>query len=265
MAMVIKVSIALLALTAAVTAANGAPSCPGNADALGTARVLTVDARTTPRVGRKHFPQTLALAPKEVVLTFDDGPEPGPTGRVLDALRRECVKATFFLLGRNAVAHPELARRELAEGHSIGHHSFSHPLLGHMALARAEGEIDRGITAVDRVLYGQSNGTPKTPFFRFPGFVSDAALLQRLERRGIVVFGADLWASDWNPMSPNEELQLVLGRLAASGGGIVLFHDTKAQTAAMLPSFLRTLKARAYRVVHAVPAPGTPLSATEAR
>ena len=250
--MIIKGLMALLALAATVAAANGATPCPGNADALGTARVLTVDASATPRVGRKHFPQTLPLAPKEVVLTFDDGPEPASTGRVLDALRRECVKATFFLLGRSAVAHPELARRELAEGHTVAHHSFSHPLLGHMPLAAAEREIDRGITAVDRVLYGQSSAVPRTPFFRFPGFVSNAALLQRLDRRGIVVFGADLWASDWNPMSPSQELQLVLGRLTASGGGIMLFHDTKAQTAAMLPSFLRALKARGYTVVHIV-------------
>src|SRR5215208_6182422 len=197
--MIIKGPLALLALAITAAAANGAP-CPGNADALGTARVLTVDAATTPRVGRKHFPQTLPLAPKEVVLTFDDGPEPGPTGSVLDALRRECTKATFFLLGRNAVAHPELARRELTEGHTVAHHSFSHPLLGNMPLAAAEAEIDRGITAVDGVLYGRSSGTPRTPFFRFPGFVSNAALLQRLGGRGIVVFGADLWASDWNPM-----------------------------------------------------------------
>jgi peptidoglycan-N-acetylglucosamine deacetylase len=250
--MIIKGVLALLVLAAAFGTANGATPCPGNADALGTARVLIVDAKTTPRVGRKHFPQTLPLGPKEVVLTFDDGPEPGPTGRVLDALRRECVKATFFLLGRNAVAHPELARRELGEGHTVAHHTFSHPLLGHMPLAAAEAEIDRGITAVDRVLYGQSSGAPRTPFFRFPGFVSNAALLQRLQHRGIVVFGADLWASDWNPTSPNQELQVVLGRLTASGGGIVLFHDTKAQTAAMLPAFLRALKARGYTVVHVV-------------
>jgi hypothetical protein len=69
-----------------------------------------------------------------------------------------------------------------------------------------------------------------------------------------VVFGADLWASDWNRMTPEEELRLTLERLAASGRGIVLFHDTKARTAAMLPGFLRALKAGGYRVVHAVPA-----------
>src|SRR3954464_3355401 len=101
--MILKGLLALLALAITAAAANGAP-CPGNADALGTERVLSVDAATTPRVGRKHFPQTLPLAPKEVVLTFDDGPETGSTGRVLDTLKRECVRASFFLLGRSALS-----------------------------------------------------------------------------------------------------------------------------------------------------------------
>jgi peptidoglycan/xylan/chitin deacetylase (PgdA/CDA1 family) len=69
-----------------------------------------------------------------------------------------------------------------------------------------------------------------------------------------VVFGADLWASDWDPMSPRQQLQLVVGRVEANRGGIVLFHDTKRQTAAMLPAFLRFLKSGGYRVVHVVAA-----------
>jgi peptidoglycan/xylan/chitin deacetylase (PgdA/CDA1 family) len=231
---------------------EGAP-CSGNADALGTARILTVDAAMTPRVGRKHFPETLPLAPKEVVLTFDDGPLSATTARVLDALKRECVRATFFLLGRNAATHPELARRELAEGHTVAHHTFSHPLLDRMPAAAAGAEIDRGFAAVDTALYGRPEGGPRTPFFRFPGFASSPALLDQLQRRGIVVFGADLWASDWNPMSPNQELALVLGRIEANQGGIVLFHDTKLATAAMLPAFLRALKSRGYRIVHVIP------------
>ena len=88
----------------------------------------------------------------------------------------------------------------------------------------------------------------------FPGFASSQALLDRLQRRGIVVFGADLWASDWNAMSPPGELALVLARVEANRGGIVLFHDTRAQTAAMLAAFLRALKSRGYRLVHVVPA-----------
>ena len=250
-AMVALASVAGTSPATTQVAAQSAVPCPGNPDALTTSRVITVSAATTPRVGRKHFPQTLPLADKEVVLTFDDGPWPGTTAAVLDALKRECVRATFFLLGRNAAAHPELARRERAEGHTVAHHSFRHPLLNHMSVAAAEQEIDRGFEAVETAL-GHPAKQPETPFFRFPGFASSPALLDWLEKRGIVVVGADLWASDWNPMSPAQELRLVLARLEAAHGGIVLFHDTKRQTAAMLPALLRSLKAGGYRVVHMV-------------
>lgn len=196
------VRLLLAVACAAVPTIALAEPCPGNPDALGTARVLALSATTTPRVGRKQFPATLALAPKEVVLTFDDGPWLGPTAKVLDALKHECVHATFFLLGRNAAAAPALARRELAEGHTIAHHSFAHPLLSHMSLAAADAEIERGIAAVERAAHGDAGAKPRTPFFRFPGFASSPALLERMRARGLVVFGADLWASDWNPMSP---------------------------------------------------------------
>jgi peptidoglycan/xylan/chitin deacetylase (PgdA/CDA1 family) len=248
----VLMSVLLAIQSAAVQAEEQA--CPDNPDALSTSRVITVDAATTPRVGRKQFPDTLPLADKEVVLTFDDGPQPGTTAAVLDALKRECVLATFFLIGRNAAANPELARRELAEGHTVAHHSFRHPLLDRMPNDAAEAEIDHGFAAVDMALYGSAAARPRTPFFRFPGFASTAHLLDRLAARNIVVFGADLWASDWNPKSPDEELRLVLDRLEAARSGIVLFHDTKRQTAAMLPAFLRSLKAQGYRIVHVVPA-----------
>ena len=103
-------------------------------------------------------------------------------------------------------------------------------------------------------LYGKRRSEPTTPFFRFPGFASSVALLDRLQARHIVVFGADVWASDWLPMTPAQELQLILARIERRGSGIVLLHDTKAQTAAMLPAFLRELKRRGYRIVHVVAA-----------
>jgi peptidoglycan-N-acetylglucosamine deacetylase len=246
--------IAIAAAAAIVPIVAAAEPCPGHPDALGTERVLAVDAATTPRVGRKSFPDTLPLQRKELVLTFDDGPWPGTTPKVLDALKSECVRATFFLLGRNVAANPAIARRELAEGHSLGHHSFSHPLLGRIAPARAEAEINRGIAQDEFALYGRRRSDPTTPFFRFPGFVSNRALLDRLQTRHIVVFGADVWASDWLPMSPQQELRLILARIDHVGSGIVLFHDTKSQTAAMLPAFLRELKRRGYHIVHVVPA-----------
>jgi peptidoglycan-N-acetylglucosamine deacetylase len=245
----IRLTIAAVLLALAAIPAAFA-DCPGNPDALGSSRVLAVDASATPQVGRKHFPVTLPLAPREVVLTFDDGPAPGTTERVLDALRRECVRAAFFLTGQNAAAHPALARRILAEGHTIAHHTYSHVLLDRRPTAAAEAEIDRGIAAVDQAAHGRGSATPVTPFFRFPGFASTPQLLERLKARGIVVFGADLWASDWNPMTPQQQLVLVLERLHHAGGGIILFHDTRAQTAAMLPALLRELRRQGYRIVH---------------
>jgi peptidoglycan/xylan/chitin deacetylase (PgdA/CDA1 family) len=234
---------------AAFTAASAkAESCPGNPNALGTARVLPVGLG---HYGKKHFPATLALAPREVVLTFDDGPNPPTTAMVLKALARECVKATFFLIGRNAQAHPDFVRRIAAEGHTVAHHSMTHPMtLASISYGAAIDNIDRGIAAVNKA----ASPHKTAPFFRFPGFGSSPALLEYLDRKGYAVFGADLWASDWNPMTPEYELSLIMARLEHTGGGIVLFHDTQAHTARMLPAFLRALKAAGFRVVHAVPA-----------
>jgi peptidoglycan/xylan/chitin deacetylase (PgdA/CDA1 family) len=249
----IRIAAFVVAMLAAPFAAAMEP-CPNNADALGTERVMTVDTAATPWVGRKQFPETLPLNSKELVLTFDDGPWPTTTPKVLDALKHECVRATFFLIGRNAQANPQIARRALAEGHTLGHHTFSHPLLGRMRTDKGEAEIDRGIAADETAIYGRGSTVPTTPFFRFPGFASNQALLDRMQARGIVVFGADVWASDWLPKTPDEELRLLLARIAKIDHGIVLLHDTKAQTARMLPAFLRALKAGGYSIVHVVPA-----------
>lgn len=243
-----------LTLLALPPSQAAAADCPGNPAALTTERVLTVDPAQTAPVGRKQFPRTLPLAPKEIVLTFDDGPWPGATDRVLNALKYECVRATFFMLGRNAAAHPALAKHVLAEGHTIGHHTYKHPLLNRMPIERAEAEIDHGIAAVQAAAYDKPGGPLRTPFFRFPGFASSPALLERLKARGIAVFSADLWAGDWNPMTPQHERALLLERLTKAGGGIVLLHDIQPKTAAMLPALLRELKRRDYRVVHIVPA-----------
>ncbi|MBR1128255.1 polysaccharide deacetylase family protein [Bradyrhizobium iriomotense] len=253
------------AVLAALTgiAPTDAAECPRK-DALGTSRILTVDAKATPRVGLKSFPQTLALADHEVVLTFDDGPHPPTTSKVLAALAQECVRATFFLIGLHASEHPEMVKRIAREGHTIGHHTFSHPFMARIPIDKARSEIDRGIAADEMALHGVSTTTPSTPFFRFPYFEATQAELDLLQSRGIVVFGADLWASDWNEMTPEQELKLVTERLAASGKGIILFHDPKARTAAIMPAFLRYLKQNGFRVVHAVPA-GTSQKNADAR
>ena len=236
-------------------------ACPSHActqNALGTARVLSLGTQGGFTVGMKTYPQSLVLGDHEVVLTFDDGPWPATTPKILDALAAECVQATFFLIGRNAAAAPSLVKRELAEGHTIGHHSYSHPAvtLRGLSLEAAKADITRGFAADDVAAYGSAAEQPRVPFFRYPGFGDSPALNEWLKSRDIGVFGTDIWASDWSAMSPEAELALVLKRLEAQKRGIILFHDTKAQTANMLPAFLQELRLRGYKIVHIVPGIG---------
>lgn len=215
-------------------------------DALGTSRTMRVPTAGGPKFGTKQYPSTLPLADREVVLTFDDGPAAGTTARVLDALARECVKATFFLIGRNARGLPHLAARTANEGHTIANHTLNHPwTIDRLSHERGRAEIEDGAAAIRA-----STGGRLAPFVRFPGFVSTPALLRELEQKNIAVFGTDLWASDWDVMTPQRQLSLVLSRLESRGRGIILFHDTREQTAAMIPAFLRELKRRGYRIVH---------------
>ncbi|MEW6769400.1 MAG: polysaccharide deacetylase family protein [Pseudomonadota bacterium] len=237
-----------------MTSAASAADCPRKGT-LGTSRVLAVDAKAFPNLGLKSFPQTLPLADKEVVLTFDDGPFLRTTNRILAALAAECVHATFFLIGKSAQANPDIVKKIAAAGHSIGHHTWSHPILSRLDRAAAIKQIDNGIEADERALHdGAAKQDDRTLFFRFPGFASTPALLDDLKSRHIAVFGADLWASDWNVMRPQQELRLIAQRLESAGKGIILLHDTKAQTAAMLPAFLQYLRKNGYKIVHVVPA-----------
>ena len=230
-----------------------AADCPGHPDALGTSRTLVVDPKAHPRIGTMQYRETLPLRDHEVVLTFDDGPWPPTTPKVLAALARECVHATFFLIGKPASEHPELARRIAAAGHTIGYHTWTHFSLMRMPPADAVEQIDDGISAVEMALHGVATTTPSTPFFRFPGFETTQATLDLLQSRGIVVFGTDLWAGDWNKMTPKYELRLLVDRLKVARKGIILLHDPQAKTAAMLPAFLRYLRDNHYHIVHVVP------------
>lgn len=240
----------LTALGLLVALAGPAAAC--GPEALGVSRTLAIGGAA--HVGLKTYPQTLDLKDHEVVLTFDDGPA-ATTPRVLDALAAQCAKATFFLIGRNAAGMPGLVRREIAEGHTVGHHSFSHPggTLRSLTFDAAMADIEKGVTAVDKAAGGRDSR-----FFRFPGFGDSPALLAALDKKNMPVFAADLWASDWNVMTPQEELDLLMKRLRLAGGGIVLLHDTHKQTADMIPALLTALKAEGFRLVHIVPGDSPP-------
>lgn len=190
-----------------------------------------------------------------MVLTFDDGPHPTTTIPALKALKDACVQATFFIVGQRAAEHPALVKRLIAEGHTVGHHSQTHPMtLADMPYDKAVADIEKGLTSDDKAAYGTAGPHPRVPFFRFPGFGSSPQLLDYLAKRGIGVFGADFWAGDWVEMTPEVQLHLVMERLAHARRGIILFHDTRAQTVKMLPAFFAALKEGGYKVVHIVPA-----------
>jgi peptidoglycan/xylan/chitin deacetylase (PgdA/CDA1 family) len=217
--------------------------------ALGTARVISVSTFGGPRFGVKSYPGTLPLTDGEVVLTFDDGPLPATTGPVLDTLARDNVRATFFLIGRNARANPTFVRRIAAAGHTLANHTMNHPwTLRQRTFPAGLQDILDGQDAIE-----QAAGQRIAPFFRFPGFADTPDLLAELSRRNIAVWGTDLWASDWNEMTPDAQLQLLYSRVLKARRGIVLLHDIRRQTAAMLPSLLTALKGGGFRVVHAVP------------
>src|ERR1700731_3161015 len=96
-----------------------AADCPGHPDALGTSRILVVDPRQHPRIGTMQYSETLPLQDHEVVLTFDDGPLPHNSNQILQILASECIRATFFEIGRMARAFPEGVRKLRDAGHTI--------------------------------------------------------------------------------------------------------------------------------------------------
>jgi peptidoglycan/xylan/chitin deacetylase (PgdA/CDA1 family) len=249
-ASILRLALMLAGLSAGLLSASyaAAEERACGPDALGTSRVIEIDRTKGTAIGLQSYPRTLDLRDHEVVLTFDDGPA-ATTAQVLDALAKECARVTFFLIGRNAENLPAFVKRAAAEGHTIGHHSYSHPdkTLRLMSEEAAKGDIEKGIAAVNKAL-----GATAAPFFRFPGFADTPALVADLTGRGYTIFGSDLWASDWSKMTPKAELDLVLSRLEKSRKGIVLFHDSQAITAQMLPEFLRELKKRGYSLAHIV-------------
>jgi peptidoglycan/xylan/chitin deacetylase (PgdA/CDA1 family) len=233
-------------------ASAGAAECPGNAHALGTSRTIVVDPREHGRIGTMNYSETLPLVDKEVVLTFDDGPLPPYSNRILDILAAECVRATYFIVGRMAKAHPELVRRAFNAGHTIGTHSMNHPIpFRTQGLERTRVEIEGGIAATATAL---GDATRLAPFFRFPGLGRTDPVEGYLGARGLMIWSADFPADDWRRIGADEVVRRALRRLEAKGKGVLLLHDIQPATALALPTILAELKRRGYRVVHVVPA-----------
>jgi len=238
-----------------------AENCPGRPDAIGTSRTLVVDAKAHPLIGTMQYRETLPLEDGEVVLTFDDGPLAKYTNQILEMLAAQCVKATFFLVGRQAQANPEGVRKIYDAGHTVATHSQSHPAGMHrLPIERATQEIADGIASVKAAL--GDNGAALSPFFRIPGLARNDGIEEYTRAQGLQVWSADFPADDWRPVSARRVHELAIQRLKGKGKGILLLHDIQPRTVAALPGILRDLKAGGYRIVHVVPAtaeqPATP-------
>jgi peptidoglycan/xylan/chitin deacetylase (PgdA/CDA1 family) len=235
--------------------AAAATDCPGNPDALGVSRVIVVDPADHPRIGTMQYHESLPLEDHEVVLTFDDGPLPPYSTRVLETLASQCVKATYFMVGRMAQAYPDMVKKIHEAGHTIGTHSQNHPLrFQRMSSEQVQKEVDDGIASV-----GTALGDPAkvAPFFRIPGLLRAETPEKFLASRGLMVWSADFPADDWTHISSSEVMRRALMRLEQHHKGVLLLHDIQPRTALMLPLLLRELKRRGYKIVQVVPASAT--------
>ena len=240
-----------------------AGSCPGNPDAIGTSRTIAVDPAALPRIGKMQYRNTLPLNDHEVAITFDDGPLPPYTDRILATLASECVKVTYFLVGHMASAYPDAVRRIYNAGHVIGTHSQNHPLtFDQMALPRIESEVDTGIASVKAAV-----GDPRAvaPFFRIPGLLRSNQVEIYLASQSLAVWSADEVADDWyKGVTADQIVRKAMRRIEAHDHrGVLLLHDIHPATAMALPTLLRELKENGYRIVQAVPTGARPTSVPE--
>jgi peptidoglycan-N-acetylglucosamine deacetylase len=236
-----------------------AEDCPNNPNAIGTSRVIAVDPAEHARIGKMQYEETLPLDDHEVVLTFDDGPLPPNTKKVLDILAAQCVKATFFLVGKMATEFPSLVRRELAEGHTLATHTQTHaPRIWKWPIPAQEADINQGFASV-----AKAAGDPGAvaPFFRFPGLGKSAQIEADLAAQGIMVWSADFPADDWLRIGAKQVAARAISRLEKKGKGVLLLHDIHRVTVAALPTILSELKKRQFRIVHVVPGGAQPAKA----
>jgi peptidoglycan/xylan/chitin deacetylase (PgdA/CDA1 family) len=225
-----------------------APKCD-NPNAMGMSRTVEIDTTGAPGFGFEHFKNHDFLKNGEVVLTFDDGPWPGNTEKVLKTLADECVKATFFPIGKHATWSPQILKDVAAAGHSIGSHTWSHKNLEKMPFDQAKEEIEKGLSAVQWAL----DGAATAPFFRFPQLKHPPDVVKYLGERNIAMFSTDFDSFDFKMRKPEQVIKSVMDKLEKNGKGMILMHDFQHATAEALPELFKQMKAKGYKVVHMKP------------
>jgi peptidoglycan-N-acetylglucosamine deacetylase len=178
-------------------------------------RVLSLSARPLGTLVR------VATHEPALALTFDDGPDPEETPRVLDLLAAHGARATFFTVGKRVAAHPELVARIAAAGHAVANHSWDHASFLHLDRAAREEQLRRAAAALGT----DAATTPQgRPLFRPPFGEQSVATLRDARRAGFEVVTWDVVPEDWRDDAADLLLARTLRRLRR--GSIVLFHDT---------------------------------------
>lgn len=192
----------------------------------------------------------LALQKGEYAITIDDGPNPKTTLELSAILRGRCVKGTFFFIGANAEKHPDLVRAVLADGNTIGSHSYSHPDFGKLTADGRIGELRRGAEAVRQAAGAET--AANLALVRVPGAGGASPVLPKdlvatLEAAGYSLAGYDASPEDWRNSPPAESMGRLVGRLGDRA--VIVLHDGQPNTLALLPMLLDELARRDDRVV----------------
>jgi peptidoglycan/xylan/chitin deacetylase (PgdA/CDA1 family) len=244
-AFVVSVALGAAAQPVWAQTKSSPPPC-ANPNAIGVARTVEIDTTGGPGFGFEHFRQHDFLRRNEVVLTFDDGPWQGTTQAVLKALADQCLKATFFPIGKHATYYPEILKEVAAAGHTIGTHTWSHQNLTRKKFDEAKLEIELGISAVK---FGVGD-LPISPFFRAPVLKHPPEIVTYLGERNVAIFSTDIDSFDFTMRTAERVIDSVMKKVEKHGKGIVLLHDFQKHTAEALPELLNRLKAAGYKVVH---------------
>lgn len=219
-----------------------------NPDALGVSRIVAIDTTGAPGFGFQNFKAYDFLKDHEVVLTFDDGPWPGNTERVLKALTDQCTKAMFMTIGKHAGWHPEILKKVVAAGMTVGSHTWSHKDLTKMSFEEAKAEVEKGIAAVSIA----SGNKPVAPFFRFPALRMPPEILKYLAERNIAIMSTDWDTFDFKARRPEQVVHAVQERLTKHGKGILLMHDFQHATSKAVPEILKWMKKNNFKMVQVV-------------
>ena len=156
--------------------------------------------------------------PRQLALTYDDGPNDPHTLHLLDVLAEHDVKATFFLIGKHLAAKPDIARRIAAAGHTIGNHTYTHPNL----LFCSEARIHQELSDCKKIL--QDTVGKHSKLFRPPFGARRPAVLQTARQMGMMPVMWSVTCYDWKPTTA-DRVERHAARQITSSGDIVLLHD----------------------------------------